>query len=194
MARWAPSGTNMQPWKAYVTTGPVKDRIAEAILNSGIRAEKVEWEEYKYYPDQFFEPYQTRRRTVGFGLYNALGIGRREVERMREQHDRNFIFFGAPVGLLFTIDRRLNAGSWVDLGMMLQNVMIAARARDCTPARRQRLHPITSRFARSSAWPTRRYLFAESHLATRTLRSRRTSSGPSVRRSMSGSNSATSAR
>lgn len=129
VARWAPSGTNMQPWKAYVTTGPVKDRIAEAILNSGIRAEKVEWEEYKYYPDQFFEPYQTRRRTVGFGLYNALGIGRREVERMREQHDRNFIFFGAPVGLLFTIDRRLNAGSWVDLGMMLQNVMIAARAR-----------------------------------------------------------------
>lgn len=129
VARWAPSGTNMQPWKAYVTAGAVKARIADAILNSGIRAEKIEWDEYKYYPDQFFEPYLTRRRTVGFGLYNALGIGRREIERMREQHDRNFVFFDAPVGLLFTIDRRLNAGSWVDLGMMLQNVMVAARAR-----------------------------------------------------------------
>lgn len=129
VARWAPSGTNMQPWKAYVVKDAAKRRIAEAILGSGIRAEKVAWEEYKYYPDHFFEPYQTRRRTVGFGLYNALGIGRREVERMREQHDRNFVFFDAPVGLLFTIDRRLNTGSWVDLGMMLQNVMIAARAR-----------------------------------------------------------------
>lgn len=129
VARWAPSGTNMQPWKAYVTKGKTKQKIADAILNSGIRAEKIEWDEYKYYPDQFFEPYLTRRRTVGFGLYNALGIGRREVERMREQHDRNFVFFDAPVGLLFTIDRRLNAGSWVDLGMMLQNVMVAARGR-----------------------------------------------------------------
>lgn len=129
VARWAPSGTNMQPWHAYVVTGDVKQRIADAILNSGVRAEKIEWDEYKYYPDQFFEPYLTRRRTVGFGLYNALGIGRREVERMREQHDRNFVFFDAPVGLLFTIDRRLNKGSWIDLGMMLENVMIAARGR-----------------------------------------------------------------
>lgn len=129
VARWAPSGTNMQPWRAYVVAGEVKDRIADSILNSGIRAEKIEWDEYKYYPDQFFEPYLTRRRTVGFALYNSLGIGRREVERMRAQHDRNFVFFDAPVGLLFTIDRRLNKGSWMDLGMMLENVMIAARGR-----------------------------------------------------------------
>ncbi|MBX3597332.1 MAG: nitroreductase [Rhizobiaceae bacterium] len=129
VARWAPSGTNMQPWRAYVVQGEVKDRISDSILNSGVRPEKVEWDEYKYYPDQFFEPYLTRRRTVGFALYNALGIGRREVEKMRAQHDRNFVFFDAPVGLLFTIDRRLNMGSWIDLGMMLQNVMIAARGR-----------------------------------------------------------------
>jgi nitroreductase len=125
----APSGTNMQPWKVYVTRGETMKAISDAILNSGIRAEKIEWDEYKYYPDQFFEPYLTRRRTVGFGLYNALGIGRREVERMRAQHDRNFVFFDAPVGMLFTIDRRLNQGSWVDLGMFLQNIMVAARGR-----------------------------------------------------------------
>jgi nitroreductase len=125
----APSGTNMQPWRVYVTKGETKQRISDAVLNSGIRAEKIAWDEYKYYPDQFFEPYQTRRRTVGFGLYSALGIGRREVERMREQHDRNFVFFDAPVGMIFTIDRRLNKGSWVDLGMFLENIMIASRGR-----------------------------------------------------------------
>jgi len=125
----APSGTNMQPWKAYVVQGEVKTRIADAIERSGIRAEKIKWEEYRYYPDKFFEPYLTRRRTVGFALYNALGIQRREVERMRAQHDRNFVFFDAPVGIIFTIDRRLNQGSWLDHGMMLQTVMIAARAR-----------------------------------------------------------------
>ena len=129
VAARAPSGTNMQPWRTYVTTGATKLAITDAILNSGIRAEKATWDEYKYYPDQFFEPYLTRRRTVGFGLYSALGIGRREVERMRAQHDRNFVFFDAPVGMIFTIDRRLNQGSWIDLGMFLENIMIAARGR-----------------------------------------------------------------
>lgn len=129
LAARAPSGTNMQPWKAYVTRGAVKDRISDAILHSGIRAEKIEWDEYKYYPDKFFEPYLGRRRTVGFALYDALGIQRREVDRMRSQHDRNFVFFDAPVGVIFTIDRRLNKGSWIDHGMFLQTLMIAARGR-----------------------------------------------------------------
>lgn len=129
VASRAPSGANMQPWKVYVVKGERKAALSAAILGSGVRPEKIEWDDYRYYPDQFFEPYQTRRRTVGFALYNLLGIGRREVERMRAQHDRNFTFFDAPVGLIFTIDRRLNAGSWVDHGMFLQNVMIAARGR-----------------------------------------------------------------
>ncbi|WP_274424067.1 nitroreductase [Chelativorans sp. YIM 93263] len=129
VASRAPSGTNMQPWKAYVTTGKAKERLSEAILSSGIRPEKVVWDEYKYYPDKFFEPYLSRRRAVGYALYRLLGIGRREVERMRAQHDRNFVFFDAPVGMIFTIDRRLNKGSWVDHGMFLQSIMIAARAR-----------------------------------------------------------------
>jgi nitroreductase len=129
IAARAPSGTNMQPWKVYVTSGETKQKIADAILNSGIRAEKAVWDEYKYYPDQFFEPYLTRRRKVGFDLYGLLGIGRRDVDRMREQHDRNFVFFDAPVGIIFTVDRRLNKGSWIDYGMFLENIMIAARGR-----------------------------------------------------------------
>jgi len=129
VAARAPSGTNMQPWRTYVTSGETKARIANAILNSGIRAEKAKWDEYKYYPDQFFEPYLSRRRKVGFDLYGCLGIGKRDVDQMRAQHDRNFTFFDAPVGMIFTIDRRLNQGSWIDYGMFLQNIMIAARAR-----------------------------------------------------------------
>ncbi|PBB25806.1 nitroreductase [Mesorhizobium sp. WSM4311] len=129
VAARAPSGTNMQPWRVYVTKGETKQRISDAVLNSGIRAEKADWDEYRYYPTQFFEPYLTRRRANGFGLYGALGIGRREVDRMRAQHDRNFVFFDAPVGMIFTIDRRLNQGSWIDYGMFLQNIMVAARGR-----------------------------------------------------------------
>ena len=129
VASRAPSGTNMQPWKVYVTTGEKKRQLADAILNSGIRAEKAKWDEYRYYPDQFFEPYLSRRRAVGFSLYGHLGIGRRDVNQMRAQHDRNFTFFDAPVGMIFTIDRRLNQGSWIDYGMFLQDIMVAARGR-----------------------------------------------------------------
>ena len=126
IASRAPSGTNMQPWRVHVVAGGAKDRLSKAIhghfTSGGLRAS-----EYKYYPDQFFEPYLSRRREVGFALYGALGIGRRDVARMRAQHDRNFTFFDAPVGLLFTIDRRLEMGSWLDFGMFLENIMIAAR-------------------------------------------------------------------
>jgi nitroreductase len=128
VASRAPSGTNMQPWRVYVATGETKHRIARAILDSGLRAEKARGE-YKYYPDKFFEPYYARRRAVGYALYGHLGIGKRDVHQMRAQHDRNFVFFDAPVGMIFTIDRRLNQGSWVDYGMFLQNIMVAARAR-----------------------------------------------------------------
>ncbi len=129
VASRAPSGTNMQPWRVYVTTGETKERLSRAVLESGIRAEKAKWDEYRYYPEKFFEPYYGRRRAVGYALYGHLGIGKRDVDQMRAQHDRNFVFFDAPVGMIFTIDRRLNQGSWVDYGMFLQNIMIAARGR-----------------------------------------------------------------
>ena len=128
IASRAPSGTNMQPWRVYVASGESKESVSRAILDSGLRAEKAR-AEYKYYTDKFFEPYYARRRAVGFALYGHLGIGKRDVDQMREQHDRNFVFFDAPVGMIFTIDRRLNQGSWIDYGMFLQNIMIAARVR-----------------------------------------------------------------
>ncbi len=95
----------------------------EAAFLAGVPEER----DYRYYPETFFEPYLARRREVGWGLYSLLGIGRGDTDKMRIQHARNFRFFAAPVGVIFTIDRRLEIGSWLDYGMFLQNVMVAAR-------------------------------------------------------------------
>ena len=94
-------------------------------------------QEVPYYPDEFFEPYLSRRRAVGWELYGKLGIARGEAAKMKAQHRRNFQFFDAPVGMIFTIDRRLATGSWLDYGMFLQNVMTAPAAVASTPARRR---------------------------------------------------------
>ena len=120
VAAWAPSGTNMQPWRVYVTTGETKQRVSRAILDSGLRAEKARGE-YKYYPDKFFEPYYARRRAVGYALYGHLGIGKRDVDQMRTQHDRNFVFFDARRSHLITCrsgrcwayrTKRLSSAAW----------------------------------------------------------------------------------
>jgi nitroreductase len=86
-------------------------------------------EEYDYYPTEWQSPYIDRRRKVGWDLYGLLGIAKTDKARMHAQHGRNFDFFGAPVGLMFTIDRVMRQGSWLDYGMFLQSVMVAARAR-----------------------------------------------------------------
>ena len=131
IASRAPSGTNTQPWKATVITGPAKERLSGAILAVYNDAEKRKQhvEEYAYYPTQWVDPYLARRRKIGWDLYGLLGIGREDKTKMHAQHGRNYMFFDAPVGIIFTIDRILEQGSWLDFGMFLQNVMIAARAR-----------------------------------------------------------------
>jgi LAO/AO transport system ATPase len=127
VARHAPSSTNTQPWRVHALAGAAKDRLCEAVgaaYDAGDAAP-----EYRYYPAQWFEPYLARRRKLGWDLYTLLGIGRGDKAAMHEQHRRNFLFFDAPVGLIFTIDRRLERGSLLDYGMFLQNFMVAARAR-----------------------------------------------------------------
>ena len=125
----APSGTNMQPWRGYVLAGTAKDDVVDAVQAVFDAEESGHSQEVQYYPDAFFEPYLSRRRAVGWDLYGLLGIAKGEAEKMKAQHRRNFQFFDAPVGLMFTIDRRLATGSWLDYGMFLQNVMTAARGR-----------------------------------------------------------------
>jgi nitroreductase len=131
VASRAPSGTNTQPWQVHVLTGAARQRMVDAIVAvyADPEALKQHTEEYAYYPREWVDPYLARRRKVGWDLYGLLGIGKADKARMHAQHGRNYRFFDAPVGLIFTIDRVMEQGSWLDYGMFLQNIMVAARAR-----------------------------------------------------------------
>jgi len=126
LASRAPSGTNTQPWGAHVLSGEVRRRLSDSLVAEHMAGTRVE-AEYAYYPTPFPEPFLSRRRKIGWDLYGLLGIARGDHDAMRAQHARNFTFFGAPVGIIFTIDRRLAIGSWLDHGMFLQAFMTAAR-------------------------------------------------------------------
>ncbi len=134
VASRAPSGTNTQPWKVYVLQGASRDALVDKVCaaHDALRADPslaAEYrEEYDYYPEKWVSPYIDRRRENGWGLYGLLGIGKGDKDKMHAQHQRNFRFFDAPVGLMFTLDKVMGRGSLVDYGMFLQNVMIAARA------------------------------------------------------------------
>ncbi len=122
----APSGTNMQPWNVHLLAGESLHRVSEAVCKDYDNDVPYE-EEQPYYPDKFFEPYLSRRRKVGWDLYSLVGIEKGDKEKMKAQHRRNYEFFSAPAGAVFTIHRDLNIGSWLDYGMYLQNVMLLAR-------------------------------------------------------------------
>jgi len=127
----APSGSNIQPWRVYVLTGNRLKQLSEAILlaYNDPKAAKTHTEEYAYYPREWVSPYLERRRKIGWDLYGLLDITREDKDKMHRQHGRNYMFFDAPVGLIFSIDRVLEQGSWLDYGMFLQNIMVAARGR-----------------------------------------------------------------
>ena len=134
LASRAPSGTNTQPWKVYVLQGQSRDALVDKVcaahdaLRDDPSLASQYQEAYDYYPKQWVSPYIDRRRENGWGLYGLLGIGKGDKARMHAQHQRNFRFFDAPVGIMVTIDRVMGGGSLVDAGMFLQNLMVAARA------------------------------------------------------------------
>ena len=135
VASRAASGTNTQPWKVYVLQGATRDQLVEKVcaahdaLYADPSLAAQYREEYDYYPEKWVSPYIDRRRENGWSLYGLLGITKGDKDRMHAQHQRNFRFFDAPVGLMFTLDRVMGRGSLVDYGMFLQNIMVAARAR-----------------------------------------------------------------
>ena len=129
LGRHAPSGSNIQPWRVHVLTGATLRRVGSAIQQAFVNDEPGHKRDYDYYTDPVYEPYLARRRQCGWGLYSLLGIGRGDREKSKTYRATNYNFFGAPVGLIFTIDRRLEKGSWLDYGMFLQTIMLAARAR-----------------------------------------------------------------
>ena len=131
----APSGTNTQPWKVYVVTGQKRAELIKRVCDAQIElyeqpelAEKYT-ETFPYYPETWISPYIDRRRENGWGLYGLLGIQKGEKEKMAAQHLRNYQLFDAPVGLFFTVDQAMGIGSKMDISMMIQNIMIAAKAR-----------------------------------------------------------------
>lgn len=145
VAARAPSGTNMQPWRVYALGGEKKAALTAAIISAHDSANDASKAEYEYYPQRFPEPFLSRRRKVGWDLYGSLGIAKGDSARMHAQHGRNYHFFDAPVGLICTIERSLEIGSWLDYGMFLQNICIAARARGldtCPQAAFARYHQI----------------------------------------------------
>lgn len=129
VGRHAPSGSNIQPWRVHVLTGATLQRVGSAIQRAFLADEPGHQRDYNYYTDPIYEPYLARRRQCGWGLYGKLGIGRGDREKSKAYRATNYNFFGAPVGLIFTIDRKLEKGSWLDYGMFLQTIMLAARAR-----------------------------------------------------------------
>jgi nitroreductase len=134
MASRAPSGTNTQPWKVYVLQGESRNSLVTKVCaaHDEIRAHPEKAADYReaydYYPEKWVSPYIDRRRENGWSLYGLLGIGKADKDKMHLQHQRNYKFFDAPVGLMFTLDKVMGRGSLVDYGMFLQSVMLAARA------------------------------------------------------------------
>ena len=123
----APSGTNIQPWNVHVLTGSARDRICKKASSAFLDPKIDKKNDRLHYMDNFRDPYITRRRKVGWDLYELLNIKKGDYEKTKAFHVQNFNFFNAPVGLIFTIEKDLGWMSWLDYGMFLQNICIAAR-------------------------------------------------------------------
>jgi nitroreductase len=121
----APSGQNMQPWFVHMVTGKTRDRLCEEVIGAADRGERSD--EYDYFPREFREPYISRRRKVGYDLFSVYGIERQDLAGRKRALLRNFELFGAPVGLFFTMERDWGLGAWIDVGMLMMNVMTLAR-------------------------------------------------------------------
>jgi nitroreductase len=128
LAARSASGSNIQPWRIRVIGGDVKERLEKAIFDAverdGFEPYQREW---NYYPVNWREPFHGRRRKIGWDMYSLLGVAKGDFEGTQRARMRNYEFFGAPVGMIFTLDEDLEIGSWLDLGIYLGSLMIAAR-------------------------------------------------------------------
>jgi nitroreductase len=128
LAARSASGSNIQPWRVRVIAGDVKERLTKAIFDAverdGFEPYQREW---NYYPVNWREPFLARRRKIGWSMYNLLGVAKGDFEGTQRARMRNYEFFGAPIGMIFTLDEDLEIGSWLDLGIYLGTLMVAAR-------------------------------------------------------------------
>ena len=128
LASRSASGSNIQPWRVRVIAGDAKTRLTQAIFDAvardGFEPYQRDW---NYYPVRWREPFLGRRRKIGWDMYSLLGVAKGDFEGTQQARMRNYEFFGAPVGMMFTLDEDLEIGSWLDLGIFLGSIMIAAR-------------------------------------------------------------------
>lgn len=120
----APSGGNLQPWRVYVVTGKVIEEITRGVKEALPESMGAQ---YEVYPPNLKEPYRTRRYEIGELLYKLLSVPREDKVARLKWFSRNYEFFGAPVGMFFTMDRIMQQGQWADLGMFMQSIMLLAR-------------------------------------------------------------------
>lgn len=124
-ARHAPSGTNIQPWQVAVVSGVTKQELQKEIETS-FRNGVMGKADYRYYPYEWKNPYKSRRMTCARQMYNTLQIERKDKQRRLDQWAANYRAFDAPVMLLFFMDSTMETGSFIDYGMFLQSIMLAA--------------------------------------------------------------------
>jgi nitroreductase len=128
LASRSASGSNIQPWRVRVIAGDAKARLTQAIFDAVARDGFGPYQrEWNYYPVRWREPFLGRRRRIGWDMYSLLGVAKGDFEGTQQARMRNYEFFGAPVGMIFTLDEDLEIGCWLDLGIFLGSVMIAAR-------------------------------------------------------------------
>ncbi len=127
VARFAPSGVNTQPWQVAVVLGDTKRHLCADIVDAFHAGMKANMD-YQYYPEEWFEPYKARRIECGLLMYSTLDIAREEKEKRMQQWAANYNAFGAPAILFFFMDSGLDKGSYLDMGMFFQSVMLAAQA------------------------------------------------------------------
>ena len=124
----APSGTNIQPWKVHVVAGETRARLEREVLAHRDTQPADDGAEFARHSKRK-EPYTTRMRKLGKDMYTLLGVPKGDPAANWAQWGRNYQFFDAPVGLIFTIDKDLDAMSFLDIGIFMQSFMLAAKAR-----------------------------------------------------------------
>jgi len=126
IAKYSPSGGTLQPWRVHVLLGPARDRLVETVKKAIAENPFANESEIAVYPENLWEPYRARRFEIGEAMYAKLGIPREDKPARLMWLAKNFEFFGAPVGLFFSLDRRFDKGQWAHLGMFMQSLALAA--------------------------------------------------------------------
>lgn len=178
LASRSPSGTNTQPWRVHVLTGEALARVVHAVC-AAYDAEPGRSDSI-IYPNLDGEPYLSRKRTLGKTMYSLMGIGKGDTAAMHAQRRRNFEFFGAPVGIFVTVDKALGCGSWLDTGMFMQSLMLAAKAKGLDTCPQGFWVHYESTIAQAVGWPENERLvsgialgYADPTVPENTLRSER---------------------